>query len=687
MGLDVDPRNGGDVTLQELEKRHGTLPPTPRVETGGGGTHDYFEHHGKPIRTTKRMGTGIELMGADCFLVAPPSRHLSGERYRWSEGSPSKPASLPEWIVDLAQAKKKPKSRTSKVSDGKGKSKKGSDHFDGDYRLEDLLTGVPEGQRDEVVHKYACSLQSRGNSRVEAKKLMSAAWEGLEEGTHPFLLEDALGKVDEVYDRYESRPSKGRGRPNVSSQLIAIATERCEMFHDGEDAYVSIENNGHRETHPLEGSSFRNWLHSEYLGEYDKSPSASALKDAINTLGGHARFRGPERSVHLRVAEDNGAIYVDLGDEDWRAIKITGQGWCIVRRPTIRFRRPRGYKALPIPEHGGSLKELRPFLNVDEEDFVLVLAILVAALRPGLPSSIFAPNGEQGSAKSTLCRIIKALVDPGQVRRPPRNSEDLMVAARNSYLLVFDNLSGIRDWLSDDLSAMATGTAFGTRQFYSNYEEALFEAKRPIVINGIGELGTREDLLDRIIPITLPAIKDAARETELDFWRRFDAAAPRILGALFEAVSTALRRIDNVELDSHIRMADFLEWVVAAAPGMGFSEDYVQEALIRAKERTTDMALESSPIFRPLRKLIYKKGRFVGNATKLLSALEDQLEDQGAVPKGWPTSLNVLGNQMRRLVPDLRRKGIEAVFVKNGRMWRITRRKTGNSPSRKNRKP
>ena len=88
-------------------------------------------------------------------------------------------------------------------------------------------------------------------------------------------------------------------------------------------------------------------------------------------------------------------------------------------------------------------------------------------------------------------------------------------------------------------------------KFYSNFEEALFEAKRPVIINGIGELGTREDLLDRIIPITLPPIKDAARETEDEFWRRFDVAAPRILGALFDAVTTALRRIDEIELDYH----------------------------------------------------------------------------------------------------------------------------------------
>ena len=675
--LDVDPRNDGDATLKTLVRRHGPLPQTPRVESGGGGTHDYFEHLGEPIHTTKALGAGIDLIGSESLIVAPPSRHFSGERYRWAEGCPSKPARLPEWMAELAQAETTPKRRRAKVIDGNSKRKKGSARFDGDYRLEDLLEGVQEGQRDEVVYKYACSLQSRGNSRVEAKALISAAWDGLEEGSHPFSLEDAHKKVDEVWERYPGpKAIKASGKKaGVTSQLIDIATERCELFHDGDETFATIEIKDHSETHPLQESSFRKWLLHEYWHEHRAAPNPSALNEAIATLDGQARFDGPQRSVHLRMAEADGAIYVDMGDERWRAFKITAEKWCIVGRPKVRFRRPRGYKTLPLPVRGGTLEELRPFVNVEAEDFVLVLAVLVAALRPGVPSPIFAPNGEQGSAKSTLCRAMKALVDPGQVRRPPRNSEDLMVAVRNSYLLVFDNLSGIRDWLSDDLSAIATGTAYGTRKFYSNFEEALFEAKRPVIINGIGELGTREDLLDRIIPITLPPIKDAARETEDEFWRRFNVAAPRILGALFDAVTTALRRIDEIELDKHIRMADFLEWVVAAAPALGFSEDYVQEALVRAKQRTTDMALEASPIFRPLKGLINKRGAFEGNATALLSALERYCGTEGPPRNGWPSSPKVLGDQLRRLGPDLRRKGIQVEFVKNGRMWRITRRK------------
>ena len=124
-----------------------------------------------------------------------------------------------------------------------------------------------------------------------------------------------------------------------------------------------------------------------------------------------------------------------MGDERWRALRLrlkNGASW-VARRFALDAHE--GTRPSPFPSVVEASRSYVPFVNVEAEDFVLVLAVLVAALRPGVPSPIFAPNGEQGSAKSTLCRAMKALVDPGQVRRPPRNSEDLMVAVRNSYLL------------------------------------------------------------------------------------------------------------------------------------------------------------------------------------------------------------------------------------------------------------
>jgi hypothetical protein len=64
--------------------------------------------------------------------------------------------------------------------------------------------------------------------------------------------------------------------------------------------------------------------------------------------------------VFVRVAELDGAIYVDLANESWEVVKITSAGWKIVTTGRVRFRRARGMKALPRPTRGGSIDASRP---------------------------------------------------------------------------------------------------------------------------------------------------------------------------------------------------------------------------------------------------------------------------------------------------------------------------------------
>lgn len=212
------------------------------------------------------------------------------------------------------------------------------------------------------------------------------------------------------------------------------------------------------------------------------------------------------------------------------------------------------------------------------------------------------------------------------------------------------------------------------RRLYTNFEEAVFRAQCPIVINGIEEIGTRGDLLDRLIPITLPTIPDTERVTEKEVEAEFLNEAPMIMGALFDAVATALSRIDQIDLASHGRMADFYELAVAAAPGIGFTEGEVLETLDRVRARTTAVALEGSVLAGPLQELLLDhRGVFVGNATKLQTALERYLPPTDPLPRGWPSGPRPLADQLRRLAPDLRRSGITITPIANGRKWRISK--------------
>ena len=359
-----------------------------------------------------------------------------------------------------------------------------------------------------------------------------------------------------------------RKRESQATAIVRLALEAdVELWHTPTgDSYITIAVDSHQEHHPLGSRATRDYLTRLYYRDSAKAPNATAMQAAVATLSGMARFDGAQRDVHIRVAGHDGSIYLDLCDPQWRAVEITSTGWRIITNPPVRLQRRRGMLALPLPVAGGSIAELRPFINVaSDTDFCLMVTWQIQALRPRGPYPILILIAEQGAAKTTTAKVQRRLCDPSEsdVRRPPRNTEDLMIAATNGHIVAFDNLSRLREDLSDNLSVLATGGGFAVRQLYTNREEEIFQAQRPIILNGISQVATRGDLLDRAIVITMPPIPDERRKDEATFWREFNLVRPRILGALLDAVSCGLRRLPDVQLERKPRMADFALWSVA----------------------------------------------------------------------------------------------------------------------------
>jgi hypothetical protein len=190
----------------------------------------------------------------------------------------------------------------------------------------------------------------------------------------------------------------------------------------------------------------------------------------------------------------------------------------------------------PIPQggrHAAAAGAGERRLNLPgRSEFVLVVAWLLAALRNGGPYPLLAVSGEQGSAKTVLSKILRALVDPNAapVRTMPREERDLFIAAGNGHLLAFDNLSDIPARTADALCRLASGGSFAIRQLYTDADEALFEAACPTILNGIEDVITRPDLADRAIFLALPYVHDTRWRPEKEIWREFELAQPRILG-------------------------------------------------------------------------------------------------------------------------------------------------------------
>jgi hypothetical protein len=451
-----------------------------------------------------------------------------------------------------------------------------------------------------------------------------------------------------------------------AERLIGLALEGgIEFFHDPDQhGWASIRVDGHWENHPIRSRPFQLFLLRTYYRDTGNSPGAQAIRAALELFEAKALFDGEEAPINLRVANHCEKLYLDLCDRAWRAVEIDTQGWRIVDRPPPRFHRTRGSRSLPLPERGGSLDELRRFLNVDHQGWILIRAFLVAALRPSVPCPILVAKGEQGAGKTTACRIISALIDPrtGALRGVPREVRDLIAAARNSWIVCFDNLSHMPEDLADAACRLATGGGFGGRELYSDHDEAIFDATRPMVFNAIPDLGAaRPDFLDRALIVAFLDMKPVMRRNEAQFWREFEAVRPRILGALLDAAAAGLRNLPNVRLDRPPRMADFAIWVNACEESLGMRPGEAMTAYQSNRTETRNVALESSPLYDPIAELAQEG--FSGTVTELHARLTSMTSESMRRSVRWPKAPNALSNALRRItafVPPESRSSLAA---------------------------
>jgi putative DNA primase/helicase len=480
----------------------------------------------------------------------------------------------------------------------------------------------------------------------------------------------------------EDRDSQKTRKRDTSGRAIVRLTERLNfrLFHTpGKVAFASFFVKDHWETYRVKSSSFKELLCTLCFRGAGFVPNQNSLADALSTLSGNALYRGPEEQVHTRLAEHDGAVYLDLGNDAWEVVRITTEGWEVISAAPVKFVRSPDMLALPYPIDGGNFDLLRPVLNLDDDNLILAVGWLVGALQPRGPFPVLVLEGTHGSAKSTAARFLLSLVDPrkAQIRGAPRTAHELSISAANSWCLGFDNLSEIRPWLSDALCRLSTGSGFSTRAYYTDDEEKIFEGIRPVLLNGIAIGVDREDLRDRCIFLSLPPIENSRRMTVAEVSTRFREIQPYVLGCLLDAVSCALRRSAEIKPGNLPRMADFVTWVSAAEPALGWSESSFCEAYSRNRIESNAIALESSQLYHPIAR-IADQGSWEGTATELYDKVWCEGPTYGDSTKQLPSSVKVLSQALRRLAPNLRQEGIRVEIFRtagNGskRMIRIRR--------------
>lgn len=445
-------------------------------------------------------------------------------------------------------------------------------------------------------------------------------------------------------------------------ELVRLA-DNAELFcnEDGGGAYATVPVNDHFETYAITSGDFRNWLTNEFYKAHGEAVSNQPKQDALNTLAARARFEGRKQRVFIRMGESSGKFYYDLGDESWRVVEVDGDGWRVVDKSPVKFIRPSNFKAQVMPERGGHISELRKLINIEgTRDWTLFVGWLFSCFRASGPYAILSLAGTQDAAKSTTTKMIRLLVDPSNslVRGHPKEAKDLMVGGKNNFLLAFDNLSHISEELSDSLCRVSTGGGQASREHYTNAEEYLYDVMRPVVMNGIEELATRSDLADRTITVFLPSLRDDQRKDETTLYEEFNNALPRVLGAIFDAVSTAIRELPCTRLENLPRMADVAMFVTAGETAFGWEMGTFASAYDEYRIRAKIDGVEASNIGSAIWELMKAIPEWRGTAAQLLEELRRRLP-WGTSTKNFPNSPRAMASALRRLIPNLKAVDIE----------------------------
>lgn len=298
------------------------------------------------------------------------------------------------------------------------------------------------------------------------------------------------------------------------------------------------------------------------------------------------------------------------------------------------------FRAIPVPERGGSLDELEPFLNIVPDLFVLVKGWLLMALRSSGPYPLMVLIGPAGSAKSSFTKILRDLTDPNgnPYSGSPHDNREFKVAALNNHVLAYDNLSSLSPTVSDALCRQATGAGGTERRYHTNNKEIRFPyVANPIILNGVPEFVTRPDLLDRSIILHLQHIDN--KRTEAALKRAYNAKQSRIFGGLLDLMVEGVRNLPSVRSESSVRMVEAITWCEAC--GLDFESCYTQTLV-----GNNQAIIENNTLARGIVALLERQEQWRG----IMSELQKTLGELGFELKKTP---NVLGDELREIAHAL----------------------------------
>lgn len=461
--------------------------------------------------------------------------------------------------------------------------------------------------------------------------------------------------LDAVPDYAPEASIESKAREKQADLIVRLASE-VELFHDADHTpFARIQVDGHHEVHPI-GTTFERWLRKLFFEKHGgRSPSSNSMVDALETIKAQALFSGDKREVYKRIAGRGDSIFVDLCNDAWEVVEITPDGWEVLKDSPVMFIRPAGMAPLPTPTVNGDIGKLREFINCEDSDFKFIIAWILAAYCPTGPYPILEIGGEQGSAKSSLTRILKAITDPNKapLNTMPTTDKDVALMTKSERVLAFDNVSSLSMGLSDTFCRLVTGGAFKCRQLYTDSGQVVLDLSAPMVWNGIVDIATNGDLLERTLKVFLPAIEPDRKTDEKDFWSRFNAAIPGILGGMFDVLSSILLHRPNTTLAEKPRLADFSLWITAGEQALGWESGAFNRLYLETLKAHKQEAADDDEFTMAMIQIVKRDQKIKLQARDLIELIKKEVPDSKTLP-----TCRTLKGRLRRIAPALRVEGI-----------------------------
>jgi energy-coupling factor transporter ATP-binding protein EcfA2 len=525
----------------------------------------------------------------------------------------------------------------------------------------------------QAERELAAHLKGRG-ADVRIVRLPSEP-DGSKNGLDDFLVRHGKEALRSLMDRRAEAEGKREAegdeeddekpkRPSQADRLVKVVLLDAELFHDQtQTPYARVNVGGRFEILRCQGRGFRRWISRRFYEAEEKAPGGEAVASALNVIEAKAVFDGDRRELHNRVAFHDGAIWCDLTDERWRAVRVTPGGWQVIDNPPILFVRYEHHAPQVEPIKGGDVHRLFDFVAVNGDGPRLLLMIyLVSCFIPDIPHPVPILHGPQGSGKSTVFRVLRRLIDPSviEVLSFSRDEKELVQLLAHHWCCFFDNMETLQGWQSDMLCRAVTGEGFSKRVLFSDDDDLIYSFRRCCGLNGINVAATRADLLDRSILIALDRIPPNRRRPETALWTAFEEARPHILGGIFDALAEAMRVLPEVRLSTLPRMADFARWGCAIAQALGYTAGDFRQAYGENIEAQNEEVLQGHPVAAAVLAMMEDLEAWEGAPSELLARLVEVAETEKIDTRArlWPKAAHILTRRLNEVRPNLQEAGV-----------------------------